>query len=251
MVRRLLIAGNWKMNTTVTEALALVRELLPLVAAVTDRDMMIAPPYVSLWPVGQQLSEQDSNIQLGAQELYPKNKGAFTGAISGGMLKELGCTHVLVGHSERRQLFGETLASSKARVGAALEAGLRPMLCIGETLTEREAGSTFDVVSKQLEAGLNGLSVESLAKLTLAYEPVWAIGTGKVATTGEAQEVHAHIRERLSHIDAGVANSMRILYGGSVKPGNAKDLLAQEDIDGALVGGASLTAESFAAIIRA
>lgn len=246
--RRQLIAGNWKMNRTVAEALDLVRDLRRVLGSVRDCDIMIAPSYLCLHAVAGRLEE--SNIALGGQELYPVDSGAFTGAVSAPMLKEAGCSYVLIGHSERRQHFGESLESSRARVEAALRAELIPLLCVGETLQERDSGRTMEVVGAQLEAAIDGLDADALAKLVLAYEPVWAIGTGKVATKQEAQEVHAAIRERMRAKDAGVGEAVRILYGGSVKPSNAEEILAQPDIDGALVGGASLDAESFAGIVK-
>lgn len=248
-VRRPFIAGNWKMHKTVHEALALVQDLKRLLARMRHCDLMIAPPYTALYPVAQRLA--DTNIALGAQELFPVDAGAYTGAVSAPMLREVGCTHVLVGHSERRQHFGEALASSGQRVQAALRAGLLPMLCVGETLAERDAGRTWTVVEEQLAAGLAGLDTPQLAKVSLAYEPVWAIGTGRVATPQQAQEVHAAIRTWLRHRCAEHAESMRVLYGGSVKADNAASLLQQPEIDGALVGGASLDAEAFAAIAQA
>ncbi len=248
MSRRQLIAGNWKMNKTVSEALALVRDLKRLVASVRDCDIMITPPYPALHPVAKRL--EDSNIQLGAQELHPEDSGAFTGAVSGPMLKEVGCQYVLVGHSERRQIFGETLESARQRMAAVFRAELMPVLCIGETLEEREAGRTMDVVGEQLVSAIEGLGMPELHKTVIAYEPVWAIGTGKVATPEQAQEVHGVIREQIRRLDPDLGEQMRILYGGSVKPSNAHELLHQPDIDGALVGGASLEAESFAGIVK-
>ena len=249
MSRRMLIAGNWKMHKTVAEALALVRDLKRLVSQVRDCDIAVAPPYTALHAVAKAL--EDSSIKLAAQELFYEEKGAFTGAVSGPMLKEVGCTHVLVGHSERRQLFGETLESSGKRVKAAYKYGLTPIFCVGETLVERNANETMKVVAAQLDAGILSLDAESMKRLVVAYEPVWAIGTGVVASPQQAQEVHRMIRERLRARDAKAAEVIPILYGGSVKPDNAKELLSQEDIDGALVGGASLDAESFAAIAKA
>jgi len=249
MARRKFIAGNWKMHKTVAESLEFVGELRRLVSQVRDCDIAVLPPYVALYPVAQKLA--DSNISLGAQELFFEDKGAFTGAVAGPMLKQAGCTYVLVGHSERRQIFGETLASSHKRMRAAWRAGLTPILCVGETLAEREANKTNEVVAAQLDAALESASAKELATLVVAYEPVWAIGTGKVATPAQAQEAHHTIRERLRTRDAAVASTIRILYGGSVKADNALELMRQSDIDGALVGGASLEAESFAAIVRA
>jgi triosephosphate isomerase (TIM) len=244
--RKKLVAGNWKMQKTVREAQELVRELRRLLSVVREVEIAIAPPYTALWPVGRAL--EDSNIALAGQDLFWEDQGAFTGAVSGTMLAEAGCRYALVGHSERRQLFGETLESSKKRVAAAFKHRLIPILCVGETLAEREANKTMQVVGEQLDAGLAGASAEELQRIVIAYEPVWAIGTGKVATPAQAQEVHAFIRERLrSRGAAGV----RVLYGGSVKPENAAELMKQPDIDGALVGGASLDAAQFAAIVKA
>jgi triosephosphate isomerase len=245
----MLIAGNWKLNETVSESLELVRELRRLVSQVRDCDIVVAPPYTSLHPVAKAL--EDSNIEVAAQEVFYEDSGAFTGTVSAPMVRAAGCTYAIVAHSERRQLFGETLESSGKRVAAALRAGLTPIFCVGEVLEEREAGKTLDVVAEQLDAGIQALDSEALARVVVAYEPVWAIGTGKVATPAQAQEVHAMIRERVRTRDAGIAETMRILYGGSMKPDNAAELLAQADIDGGLVGGASLKAESFAAIVKA
>ncbi len=249
MARKLMIAGNWKLNKTVGEALELVRDLRRLLSQVRDCEIVIAPPYTALYAVGKAI--EDSPIDLAAQELFWEDSGAYTGTVSAPMLAEVGCKLVLVGHSERRQFFNETLESSGKRVKAALKAGLRPILCIGETLKEREANRTMEVVAEQLDAGIQGLSIKEVARCVIAYEPVWAIGTGKVATPAQAQEVHAAIRERLRAKDNGVAESMQILYGGSMKPDNAAELLGQADIDGGLIGGASLTAESFAGIVKA
>jgi len=248
MKRRQLIAGNWKLNGTIKEATELVRETRRLLAQVRDCDLVVAPPYTALHAVAHQL--EDSNIEVAGQDLYWEDKGAFTGAVSGPLLKELGCKWVLIGHSERRQLFGETLESSALRMKAALRAGLLPIFCVGETLGERQANKTLDVIAAQLDAGLNSVSKEDLAKVVVAYEPVWAIGTGVVATPAQAQEVHAYIRERVRSKDSGIAQTMRLLYGGSVKADNAAELLHQADIDGALVGGASLKADSFAGIVK-
>jgi triosephosphate isomerase len=249
MDRKPLIAGNWKMFKTLPEALTLASDLRRKLSPLRGCDLMVAPPYPVLAAVAERL--EGSNVALGAQELFYETQGAFTGAVSGPMLRAVGCHFVLVGHSERRQLFGETLESSGRRVQAALAAELTPVLCIGETLQERQANRTLEVVAEQLDAGLAPLAADALSKLVIAYEPVWAIGTGQVATPLQAQEVHAAIRERLRTRDAAVASGMRILYGGSVKPDNAAEILKQPDIDGALVGGASLDAEAFSAIARA
>ncbi len=248
MARRKLIAGNWKLHKTIAESLELVTELKRLLGPVRDCDLVVAPPYTAIHAVAQRL--EDSQIEVAAQELYPEDKGAFTGAVSGPLIKEAGAEYVIVGHSERRQIFGETLASSQLRLKAALRAKLVPILCIGETLAEREAGRTTQVVGEQLDAALLGSDAAQLSPLVVAYEPVWAIGTGKNATSAQAQEVHVFIRERLRARDARLAET-RILYGGSVKPDNARELLAQPDIDGALVGGASLDAASFVGIVKA
>jgi triosephosphate isomerase len=248
MKRRPLIAGNWKLNGTIKESLDLSRELRRLLAQVRDCDLVVSPPYTALYAVAKALD--DSNIDIAGQDLYWQDKGAFTGAVSGPLLRELGCKYVIIGHSERRQLFGETLETSSLRMKAALRAELIPIFCVGEMLGERQANKTLEVVAAQLDAGLEGLSTADLTKVVIAYEPVWAIGTGAVATPQQAQEVHAMIRERVRSRNAEISTSMRVLYGGSVKPDNAADLLRQPDIDGALVGGASLKADSFAGIVK-
>ena len=249
MSRRPLIAGNWKMNKNLDEALELVLELKRLLASARHCDIAVIPPYVVLHPVAKKL--EGANIALGAQELYPVDSGAYTGAVSAPMLAAVGCTYALVAHSERRQYFGENDASANERMKAALKAGLTPILCVGESLEQRRAGSTMEVVGGQVEAALADLDNAQLGATVIAYEPVWAIGTGEVAAPEQAQEVHCAIRERLRHRDAAVAENMRILYGGSMKAGNAEALLAQKDIDGGLIGGASLKADDFAAIVRA
>ena len=245
-VRRKFICGNWKMHKTASEAVALVRELRQRLN--TQVQIGIAPPFTSLAPVKAAL--QGSPIQLFGQNCHHEKQGAFTGEVSAGMLAEIGCDGVILGHSERRQYFGETDEGVNKKLRSALEAGLHPIVCVGETLAEREANRTWEVVSRQVRGALAGISGEQIGRLTLAYEPVWAIGTGKVATTAQAQEVHGQIRGLLREL-AGAANAdqTRIQYGGSVKPDNAAELLAQPDIDGALVGGASLKAEDFARII--
>lgn len=249
MARRQLIAGNWKMHKTVSEAVAFVGELARELAAVRDCDLAVAPPFVALHAVAQALA--GSNIGVAGQDLYWEDRGAFTGAVSGPMLREAGCRYVLVAHSERRQLFAETDESASKRLRAALRAGLVPILCIGETLGEREAGRTDEVIRRQLAGALEGMAAAELAPLVVAYEPVWAIGTGKVATPAQAEEVHALIRAwlRAEKRDLRFADGVRLLYGGSVKPDNARELLAQPEIDGALVGGASLDAASFVGIV--
>jgi triosephosphate isomerase len=249
--RRKLIAGNWKMNKTVTEAQALVRELRGLVSMLRDKvEIAVAPPFVALYPVAKAL--EDSNIRLAAQNCHWEASGAYTGEVSAPMLAEAGCAYVIVGHSERRQYFGETDETVNKRARAVLGAGMKPLVCVGETLAEREAGRTLEVVGRQVAGGLKGFTAAEVAGFVLAYEPVWAIGTGRNATSAQAQEVHRAIREQLARLyDRGTAEQVRIQYGGSVKPDNAAELLGQADVDGALVGGASLKAADFAAIVKA
>lgn len=251
MARRCFIAGNWKMNKSVAESLALVRELRNAVSVVRDRvEVAIAPPFTALHPVSKAL--EDSNILLAAQNCHAAESGAFTGEIAASMLKELGVSYVILGHSERRQLFGETDAGVNRKTAAVLKAGMLPIVCVGETLDEREASKTLSVVETQLKGCLAGFGAAEGAKFVIAYEPVWAIGTGKTATSRQAQEVHAHIRGLLTGLwGADTAQQVRIQYGGSVKADNAAELLSQPDIDGALVGGASLKAADFAAIVKA
>ena len=250
-MRRPLIAGNWKMYKTVAEAVALVRALRE---SLTDRpadcDVLVAPPFTALHSVA--LALKGSAIHLGAQNMYFEKEGAFTGEVSPGMLKDAGCTHVILGHSERRQHFGETDDGVGRKARAAWDNGLLPILCVGETQAERDSDKTRAVVERQVERALRQLSPDEAAKSVIAYEPVWAVGTGRVATPEQAEEVHAAIRKlvRVSHGDA-VAAAVRILYGGSVKPDNAKALIENDDIDGALVGGACLQADSFLKIVRA
>jgi triosephosphate isomerase len=247
MARRKFVCGNWKMHKTAAEAAQLVRELRTRLN--TNLQIAVAPPFTALAAVKAAL--QGSPIQLFAQNCHHEKQGAFTGEISAPMLAELGCDGVILGHSERRQFFGETDEGVNQKLKAAFEAQLHPIVCVGETLAEREANQTWEVVSRQLRGALAGIPIEQLVKLTLAYEPVWAIGTGKVATSAQAQEVHGQIRGLLRELSAQVADQVRIQYGGSVKPDNAADLLAQPDIDGALVGGASLKVDDFARIIAA
>ena len=248
MDRRPLIAGNWKMHTTVQEAQQLASALVLAVAKVAGRDVMIAPPYTALAAVGKILS--GTGVMLGAQNVHWEEKGAFTGEISAAMLKEVGCVMAIVGHSERRHVFGETDFMINRRMTGALQFGLVPVLCIGETLEQREAGQTLKVLEGQVRAGLDGLEAADGSRLVVAYEPVWAIGTGKTATEDQAQEAHSFIRNLLADIyEKNIAGQIRILYGGSVKPENIDILMQQDDIDGALVGGAALNAESFERII--
>ena len=248
--RRKLIAGNWKMNKTSADAVTLVTDLVAAVGRQADVDVVVCPPFTALESAGQVL--EGSTVKLGAQNMHPEASGAFTGEISAPMLRALFATHVILGHSERRAYFGETDAFINKKVLAALKNQLKPILCVGETLAEREAGSTLKVVQTQLEGGLEGVSKEQAATLIVAYEPVWAIGTGKVATTEQAQEVHAFIRGLLVKLfGEPVAQRVRILYGGSMKPSNAPELLAQKDIDGGLIGGAALEARSFVELVTA
>lgn len=249
MARIPFIAGNWKMNKTVSEALDLVKALKILLSDTDEVEIAVAPPYPALHAVGKEL--RGSFIRLAAQNLFWEEKGAYTGEVSGWMLKDVGCEYVIVGHSERRQYFGETNETVNRRLKAALRCGLRPIFCVGETLKDREEGRTFSVIEAQLEGGLEGLKEDSVYQCVIAYEPVWAIGTGKTATPEQAQEVHRFIREQLTkRYSSAVAGALRIQYGGSVTPENIRGLMEKEDIDGALVGGASLKAEAFADIVR-
>jgi triosephosphate isomerase len=248
-MRKPFVAGNWKMNKTPSQAEALVRELIPLVKDL-NCEVAVAPPYVCLERVAGVI--KGTNIRLAAQNLYFEPKGAFTGEIAADMLVDLGVTHVIIGHSERRQYFGETDESVNKKIGAAVAAGLVPIVCVGETLAEREANETLNVVGTQVRGALAGFSGAQVAAMVVAYEPVWAIGTGKVATTEQAQEVHAAIRALLTELyDSATAEAVRIQYGGSMKPDNAVELLAQADIDGGLIGGAALKADDFAKIVQA
>ncbi|MBN1780803.1 triose-phosphate isomerase [bacterium] len=249
-MRKPFIAGNWKMHTSEAEAEKLIGELKPLVKQLQNVDIAVCPPYVYLHKSVYLTGE--SNIFVGAQNCYMESKGAFTGEIAPEMLKDIGCKFVILGHSERRHIFGETDEMINLKVKKTLAADLDVILCVGELLEEREAGHTESVVESQLTGGLKDLTGTDMARITIAYEPVWAIGTGKTATPDQAQEVHAFIRKWLAaHKGAAVAEACRIQYGGSVKPENAGELLGQSDIDGALVGGASLKADSFAAIVQA
>lgn len=247
--RKPLIAGNWKMYKTGPEAESTARRLVELVGADTAVEVMIAPPFTALALLAPILD--GTPIALGAQNLHWESEGAFTGEISAGMLAAAGCTYAIVGHSERRQYFGETDEGVNRKAKAALQKGLKPVICIGESEAEREAGRTFSVLDKQVRLGLEELPLRGPEDAVVAYEPVWAIGTGKTATREQAQEAHAFIREQMGQaLGRDLAAGLRILYGGSVKPGNAADLMAMPDIDGALVGGASLKPETFAEIVR-
>lgn len=250
MARKPFIAGNWKMNTTPAEAKALAEGVVGQLKGFDAADVALCPPFVCLETVRGVV--QGSPVLLGGQNVHWEASGAFTGEVSPAMLKAVGCQVAIVGHSERRQFFGETDESVRKRLGAALAAGLQAIVCVGETLAEREGGQTKAVVERQVRAALEGLEPAAAERLTVAYEPVWAIGTGKVATPAQAQEVHAQIRGLLTQrFGGGAAGAIRIQYGGSVKPDNAKELLGQPDIDGALVGGASLKAGDFVAIVKA
>jgi triosephosphate isomerase len=250
-VRKPLIVGNWKMNKTASEASVFVREFLMQLSSAPYAEVVMAPPFTALESVRSALGSS-SWIGLGAQNLYWEQQGAFTGEISGPMLRDVGCSYVILGHSERRTLFGERDASVAKKVRAALTYELRPVLCVGELLSEREADRTEPIVIGQLAASLDKLTAQDLAKVTIAYEPVWAIGTGRSATTNQAVDVHRAIRGWVAKgWGQSVASDIRILYGGSVTPDNAESLLAAGEIDGALVGGACLKADSFARIIAA
>ena len=250
ITRKKLIAGNWKMNKTSADAVALVGDLVATIGRQTDVDVVVCPPFTSIETVAKALD--GSTLKLGAQNMHPEASGAFTGEVSAPMLRALFATHVILGHSERRAYFAETDAFINKKVLAALKHQLKPILCVGETLAERESGATLKVVQTQLEAGLDGVSKELAPSVVIAYEPVWAIGTGKVATTEQAQEVHAFIRGLLTKLfTEPVAQKVRILYGGSMKPSNAPELLAQKDIDGGLIGGAALEARSFVDLVTA
>jgi len=249
MKRRPLLAGNWKMHRTVLEAYHLVTEIGKCSAGLDDREVILAPPFTAIHEVVRVL--KGSDVGVAAQNVCWEEEGAFTGEISPKMLVAAGVTAVIIGHSERRQIFNEDHEMINKRLKGALTFGLMPIYCIGETLEERESDKTFEVLEEQLKKGLEGISHENMGKTVVAYEPVWAIGTGKTATKEQAQDVHAFIRKLLAKMfEKAIADSVRILYGGSVKPDNIDELMAQPDIDGALVGGAALDAESFCRIIN-
>jgi triosephosphate isomerase len=246
-MRRSFIAGNWKMNLNREQAVALAKALVERSGDFGHLDLAVCPPSVYLDAVGQVVA--GSRIGLGGQNMYHEASGAFTGEISAAMLLDVGCRYVIVGHSERRQLLGETDEQINRKVLAALAAGLTPIMCVGELLNQREAGQTAAVIRAQFAGSLAGLTAEQMRSVVIAYEPVWAIGTGKVATPEQAQEVHLDLRKLIAQrYNADLAQQVRIQYGGSVKPSNAAELLSQPDIDGALVGGASLTADDFLGI---
>lgn len=247
-MRKKIVAGNWKMHGNLASNAELLQGVRAAVVGVAA-DVAVCVPYPYLDQVRKAL--EGSNVAWGAQDVSEHAQGAYTGEVSAAMLADFGCTYVIVGHSERRSFYGDTDAIVAAKFEAAQKAGLVPILCVGETLDERERNVTAEVVTRQLNAVISRCGIASLAKAVVAYEPVWAIGTGRTATPEQAQEVHAAIRARIAKDDAGVANGLRIQYGGSMKPGNAKELMAQPDIDGGLIGGAALVAADFAAICAA
>lgn len=242
------MAGNWKMNKTIAESVSFVHMLKTAVSDVKDVDVLVFPTFISTNAVYNEV--KGLNIKVGAQNLFWEEKGAFTGEVSASMLKDAGCSYVLIGHSERRQYFGEVDKTVNKKVKAASLNDIVPIVCVGETLKEREENTTFKVIKKQVKESLSDLSQEEASKLVIAYEPVWAIGTGKTATPQQAQEVHAFIREIYSQLYKNAADKVRILYGGSVKPDNVSELMKQSDIDGGLVGGASLEVESFIKLVK-
>lgn len=249
MARKVIIAGNWKMNKSASEGKTLVEDLKGRVSSFNDVDIVVCPPFTTLAAVVK--AAEGSNIKVGAQNVHWAENGAFTGEISAAMLKEAGVEYVIIGHSERRQYFGETDETVNKRLKAALAAGLKPIVCIGELLDEREGGKTEAVLDKQIKAGFAGLTPVDMNKIVIAYEPVWAIGTGKTATPEMAEETHAYIRKVLAGLfGSTTAEAIRIQYGGSMKADNAAELVKQPDIDGGLIGGASLKADSFADLIK-
>lgn len=251
IMRRPLVAGNWKMNGTRATAAELLDAIVRAAPALGDVDVAVCPPFVLIPLVAEKLKAAGGRVVWGGQNLDSHASGAYTGEVSGPMLRDFGCTYVIVGHSERRTLYGESDAVVAEKYAAAQTAGLTPILCVGETLAEREANRTQAVVERQLEAALVRAGVQSFAGAAIAYEPVWAIGTGRTASPQQAQEVHQFLRAKLAAQDGAIAESARILYGGSVKGANASELFAQPDIDGGLIGGASLQAEEFLTICRA
>ena len=242
------IAGNWKMFKTVAETVTYLKQFRSLVKSAAGVDIVVSPPFTALHAAAE--AARNSNVGIAAQDLYWEREGAFTGEVSPTMIAETGAQYVIIGHSERRTLFGETDASVNRKIGAAFAAGLTPIVCIGETLDQRERNETFTVLDRQIREGLDGITADRLVELIVAYEPVWAIGTGRNATPVQAQEAHAHIRKRLQGwFGADAAERVRVIYGGSVKPENIADLVSQADVDGALVGGASLDVKAFADIV--
>ena len=248
-MRKPLIAGNWKLNNTISQATTLAAAIKESVGNNTEIEIIIAPVFTAISAVAEICA--NSAIKIGAQNCHCIDSGAFTGEVSAPLLVDAGCSHVIIGHSERRQLFKESDDFINAKCHAALNAGLKVIICVGETLPERENGELFDVISRQLTIALNEINAEQTTQIVIAYEPIWAIGTGKTATSAEAAEVHAYIRGLLNGLYGDkIANSIRIIYGGSVKPGNVGELMAEADIDGALVGGARLVAADFSAIVN-
>ena len=246
-MRRPVIAGNWKLNKTIVEAVSFVKQLSPLVSGISNVEIVIAPVFTALSKVSDAMA--DSNIKLSAQDCFWEPEGAFTGEVSPALLKDAGCSYVIVGHSERRQFFCESDTTVNKKVKAVISNGLAAIVCVGETLEEREAGQAFTVVGGQVDKALEGLTCADMEQVVIAYEPVWAIGTGRTATMEQAQEVHEFIRSRIEKLlGIAVSAGTRILYGGSVKPDNVKSLMAQADVDGALIGGASLNVHSFSEI---
>jgi len=248
-MRKAIVAGNWKMHKTSREAAELAAEIKRELGDMDQVECVLCPPFTSLRAVREVIA--GSRLQLGAQNCHWEKQGAFTGEVSAPMLLEEGCSYVIIGHSERRQYFAETDETVARRVRGALDAGLKTIVCVGETLAEREAGTTCSVVERQVRIGLSQVGATDWDRVVLAYEPVWAIGTGRNATAEQAQEVHAWIRKILRELGGEAAERVRIQYGGSVKPENARELFSQPDVDGGLIGGASLKADSFAAIVRA
>lgn len=248
-MRTPLLAANWKMHKTLQEAASLARSLKERFSRLNGREVVLCPPFTSLVVMAEIL--KGGRMGLGGQDCHWENQGAFTGAVSPAQLKDAGCTHAIVGHSERRHYFGETDATVNLKAKAALVSGLIPIVCVGETLQEREKGETFKVIERQMTQGLSGISKEKASQMVVAYEPVWAIGTGKTAAPSQAEEVHVFIRGLLAKLISSEASAaIRILYGGSIKPDNIDELMKQPDIDGGLVGGASLELESFARIVN-
>jgi len=249
MPRRIIIAGNWKMNKNIGESIELANSIKRSLYDVEEVEIVICPPFTSLSDVNEITME--TNIKLGAQDCYWEKDGAFTGEISTGMLKSVGCEYCIIGHSERRQFFGETNETVNKKLKALLKENLKPIVCVGEKLEERKNGKAFDVIKDHVMNSLAGISKEEMMRTVIAYEPVWAIGTGVNATKEQAQEAHKYIRGLLAEMHGEeVAKSVRIQYGGSVKPENIKELISQEDVDGALVGGASLKADSFVQLVK-
>lgn len=249
MTRKIIMAGNWKMHKTVDESVALAEQLNEALGDVTERESLVCPPFTALYAVAKAL--QGSSVQVGAQNLFPADEGAYTGETSPKMLLDVGCSYVILGHSERRQYFQESDQFINQKLKAALKHGLKPILCVGETLEQRGEGRQKTVVSMQVYRGLQDIPAEAMGQVAVAYEPIWAIGTGHTAAPSQADEMHSAIRNNLSGLYGDeVAQDVCIMYGGSVKPGNVDDLMAQPEVDGALVGGASLDADSFVRIVR-